>query len=219
MRSRVDGDETSVNTVAPESVRELVDDLANRARVPAPRAVVARAGGLARLEGRQGQACLRVDRALLDAPSLVQRGVVAHEIAHLALEHRGRVKRRIGGLLSVLIVVAAIGAAVGTTVAQRAQLALVGAGTVFLAGRVLVARSSRQDELAADRYALDLLGGSEAALHALAWQRQSEQPEDEWWFARHTATHPSLAQRVAALHQQAAYDDATQSSEGICHER
>lgn len=191
-------DRTSLSS-PPKDVRAIVDELVERGRLSRPQLVVSCAGGVARLEGRRGGICLRVDPALLEAPTAVQRGVLAHEIAHLALEHRQRARRRAAVLVGLLGAVGVLGLAVGTTAPQRIQLALVAAGTVFLAGRPLVARGSRRDELAADRYAVELLGERDAALRALAWQRQRGGPEDDWWCARHAATHPSLAERTAAL--------------------
>jgi Zn-dependent protease with chaperone function len=166
--------------------------------------VVGAARGVARMQGEGRRALLRVDPALLDAPRAVRRGVVAHELAHLALDHARRARWRVMAVVIALVATASLGLAAGYGAPQRAQLALVGGGAVFLGGQLLVARASRRAELAADRYAVALLGDHEDALRALAWQGERAPAAADSWLARRMATHPSLEQRAAVVRRAAA---------------
>ena len=188
-----------------DDVRVLAGELARATGRPAPPVVVSAARGVARMQGEGRRALLRVDPALLDAPRAVRRGVVAHELAHLALDHARRARRRVMAVVMALVATASLGLAAGYGAPQRAQLALVGGGAVFLGGQLLVARASRRAELAADRYAVALLGDHQDALRALAWQaKRAPAAAADSWLARRMATHPSLEQRAAVVRRAAA---------------
>jgi hypothetical protein len=177
----------------------LVADLAARAGVAAPRAAVAPTASVAYVRrGRRG-AVLVIDPSVVAAGTRVLRGVVAHEIGHLAAGHQADARRR---LLTMVTFAAAAGA--GALGASGSPLAAACAALLVSAFGVLaVLGALRRHELAADAMAVGLLGGPHSTLETLAWLE---------------ATHPRPRRRPARL-ARLLDDHPTRSARQVAVER
>ncbi|MGF7238220.1 MAG: M48 family metallopeptidase [Frankia sp.] len=143
----------------------LVADLAARAGVAAPDTRVAPTAGIAYVRSRRSRVVLVLDPSVREAGPGVLRGVVAHELGHLAAGHQADARRR----LLTMVAAAALGGAGAFAVARSPLVAASVALLVSACGLLIVLAALRRHELAADAAAVGLLGGPDSTLETLTW--------------------------------------------------
>lgn len=122
------------------------------------------------------------------------RGVMAHEIAHADLQHVSKLQTRAAGVsLGVLLGSFALDQLIPGTGQMASQLGQV-------AGRYYLASYSRQEELAADAHAAEILrragyDGRTTMINTLSWLRRTAGEGGGGFFA----THPETGDRIKEL--------------------
>ncbi len=189
------------DVVTAEQLSELVDDLATRGGLLTHLQLTARSNDNAKVRYRQGRPVVFVDPGALRRPDEEVTGQVAHELGHVAVppsrlaRHPFLLLFMWTALLLSLLVLAVAGVPYSFVAAAIAN------GVSVVAGAALFAHSQRS-ELAADRFAVELVG----AAPVLAWLHASAQRHPDTKAPRflgpywHRAdTHPTWRRRIDAI--------------------
>jgi Zn-dependent protease with chaperone function len=185
---------------------EIVRRLAETARVVPP-GVELRAEGpkWARVQRRRDGLWVLIQPALLVAPESVRLGVLAHEVAHIALGHP-LFKRRVtvAAVASIpLMSLGFIGALILQVQSPNLWLLLIESViwlTGILAPRAILLAVSRRLEYQADRKAVSLLGSPDHVVALLDWIPRHSLPDSRPLILRlWGSTHPSPNARREAL--------------------
>jgi len=160
---------------------------------------------LARVERRRNGFWVVFQPRMLDAPEPARRFVLAHEVAHIALGHRLRIRR-----LGFALVAAILLMAIGFFVVLQLQLVndanpwlLLIESVIFIAAmlspRALILTASRRHEYHADRWAVTLLGSSDPGVAFFDWVATLKPYVMPFPLRLWGSTHPSNAARRRAL--------------------
>lgn len=196
-------DLTATYTVTAQALRRL----AAAAHVAAPGIEVsARSRRIARVVRRRDGFRVVMGPVLLTAPEPVLMGVLAHEVAHIALGHPAMLRRlrvAVGAvvvLISTLLFFLAVFILQGSGNAWLWAIEAVALLAVMLAPRVVLLAVVRRYEYRADQTAAELLGSSGPVIAVLDWLPTVGR-DDRWplpvrpW----TSAHPSTAARRQAM--------------------
>jgi Zn-dependent protease with chaperone function len=187
---------------------EALRRLAAAAHVATP-GVEVRAGWrrVARVVRRPGGFKVVIGPVLLTATEPVLMGVLAHEVAHIALGHRAMFRRlRVGATAMIVLASIAFFAVFTTQFLEGTEtwwllaIEVLAWFALVLTPRAILLAIARREEFEADRSAATLLGSPDQIIAFLDWVSTVTR-SDPWpsplglWMA----THPSLAARREAL--------------------
>jgi len=185
---------------------DLLRPIAAAAGIETPRLEVVSAPerfGRAAVE-RNGTA-IYIRRELLAAPAQVLRGVLAHEVAHLARRDPQARRRRRWAMVVAIWVIAASDFVISANLVLSDRrplwaIALIVELAAFLLPRAVQLAICRRQEYACDVLAARLLGGASPPIEFLDWfSSHTRVPPRPLPVRFWNATHPSNAARRAAL--------------------
>jgi Zn-dependent protease with chaperone function len=176
---------------------------------------------IAMVQQRRGETRLVIRPETLTLPAPVLRGILAHELAHIARGHpvyRRPMTAGFAAASSLLLVLLGGWIGVELVVGRWWLWPLWGVAwlAAIVAPRIAILAILRRQEYAADRAAATLLGSPEPVLAFLDWvsSRGGEVPATSMPVRIWTATHPSNAARRKALLAGAPGSAVSQSSQG-----
>lgn len=195
--------------------------LAAAAHVAAPGlSVTVKSRRLGMVERRRDGLWIVMQPVVLTAPERVVRGLLAHEVAHIARRHPAvRWRLKLAAIASIwLVCFAFIGVLILQIATGNTWLWLIEGAVWLIAAltpRAIQLALFRRQEYEADRVAVELLGTSEPVIALFDWisanTRQVRKPlVVRLWMA----THPSTAARRQALAGSARDGLAAHSSKG-----
>ncbi len=194
-------DPHGITLTAEETLRQVVHHLADRGRLsPPPTVTLTRraANDNAKVRYRPSGPVIYFDPGALAHPDELP-GQASHELGHVAAPATIITRHLVGIILAWTLIAGAMFVIALVTLSTPVLEVSVFIMITAAAAIAICNPRLQREELAADRYAAELIGADAVLvwLHAMA-ERHPPGPEPSWFAARLT-THPTLRRRIAEL--------------------